>query len=35
VESLICIASPSRFWVVWITKTMRNVAIVVAVLLTS
>ena len=34
-SSLICSASPSRFCVFWMTKTMRNVTIVVAVLMTS
>jgi hypothetical protein len=28
-------ASPSRFWVFWMTNTMRNVTILVAVLITS
>jgi hypothetical protein len=34
-SSLIWIASPSRFCVFWMTNTIRNVTIVVAVLITS
>ena len=32
---LICMAAVSRFWVFWITNTMRKVTIVVPVLMTS
>ena len=34
-SSLICTASPSRFWLFWITNTMRNVQMVVPVLMMS